>query len=142
MWRTRIRVSAVVRDARQRVLLVRQIDDLWVLLGGGVEPGETILDGIRREFKEETGLEIEPKRLLWLGDGIDFEYKTHHIGVTYLAEVIGGSTGKGEHECRYYSRDDLAQLNVAPKWLKDELWQALEASEAHNPARIAILAAT
>ena len=73
MWRARIRCSAVVLDDNQQVLLVRQVDDLWVIPGGGIESGETILDGVRREFKEETGFEIEPMRLLWLVEEIGDE---------------------------------------------------------------------
>ena len=154
LWRTRIRVSAVIFDEAQRVLLVRQVEDLWVLPGGGVEQGETILAGLRRELKEETGLDIEPIRLLWFSDEVSEEYKTHYINVTFWAKPIGGSIGKGEavheynpltpfgkgearsHDCRYCSCDELAQMNVFPKSLKDELWQAVEASKSYDAAQL------
>jgi len=84
LWRTRIRASAVIFDEAQKVLLVRQVEDLWVLPGGGVEQGETILAGLRRELKEETGLDIEPIRLLWFSDEVSEEYKTHYINLTAL----------------------------------------------------------
>ena len=135
LWRTRIRASAVILDDAQRLLLVRQVEDLWVLPGGGVEQGETILEGLRRELWEETGLEIEPIRLLWFGNEISEEYKTLYIGVTFVAEPAGGCIGNSEHDCRYYSRHELAPMNV-PERLKDELWQAVEASKSHDPARL------
>ncbi len=32
----------------------------WSLPGGALETGESLADGVRREVREETGLEIEP----------------------------------------------------------------------------------
>jgi 8-oxo-dGTP pyrophosphatase MutT (NUDIX family) len=54
-------VYAVVRDGRERVLLVRRIDDdNWELPGGRVEVGETATSTLVREVAEESGIRIEP----------------------------------------------------------------------------------
>ena len=61
---TRPRRSAILatRDDRGRVLLVRQrggpFKDAWLLPGGGLQPGETVEAALRREVREETGLDI------------------------------------------------------------------------------------
>jgi GNAT superfamily N-acetyltransferase/ADP-ribose pyrophosphatase YjhB (NUDIX family) len=49
----------VILDPDDRILLVRfEFDDgpLWATPGGGLEPGETVVEGLRRELVEEVGL--------------------------------------------------------------------------------------
>ena len=59
------RLTAIVActDDSGRVLLVKQIGGpyagAWLLPGGGVDEGESIDDGLRREMREETGLELD-----------------------------------------------------------------------------------
>lgn len=56
----------VIVDAAGRVLTVRQrggpFKDLWLLPGGGLEPGESPEEAVRREVREETGLEVTALR--------------------------------------------------------------------------------
>jgi 8-oxo-dGTP diphosphatase len=59
------RLTAIVActDDSGRVLLVKQIGGpyagAWLLPGGGVDEGESIEEGLRREMREETGLELD-----------------------------------------------------------------------------------
>ncbi|MHA6617411.1 NUDIX hydrolase [Pseudonocardia sp. DLS-67] len=75
--RSGVRVAARVLlvDPVQRVLLFQGVDphvpdeSFWFTAGGGVEPGEELLSGARRELQEETGLRLPPDRLVgpvWL----------------------------------------------------------------------------
>ncbi len=43
---------------------VQPFKDRWGLVGGSVEPGESLTEALKREFREETGLEVEVGRLL------------------------------------------------------------------------------
>ena len=62
-----VTAGAVVTDGRGRVLLLRHVfraGDGWGVPGGFLEPGEQPEEGIRRELREEAGLEVEGVRLV------------------------------------------------------------------------------
>ena len=58
-------VAAVIFDRTGRVLLQRRDDTgRWGLPGGSMDPGETVHAALVREVREETGLDVEPLRLV------------------------------------------------------------------------------
>jgi ADP-ribose pyrophosphatase YjhB (NUDIX family) len=59
-----VSVAGVVLDGTGRALLIRRRDNArWEAPGGVLELQEPIEDGVRREVKEETGLDVEPVAL-------------------------------------------------------------------------------
>jgi 8-oxo-dGTP diphosphatase len=67
--RLRDAARAVILDTDARILLVRfEFPDrhVWACPGGGLEPGESHEEALRRELREEVGLEIEDVgRCIW-----------------------------------------------------------------------------
>ena len=90
-------VGAVIVESG-RVLLVRRgqqpLKGKWSLPGGMLELGESLLFGVAREVREETGLEVEPIELIELLDRVhreDNRVRYHYVIADYLCRVVGGS---------------------------------------------------
>jgi 8-oxo-dGTP diphosphatase len=116
-----------------RVLLGRRADDpsagLWDIPGGFLDEGEHPLDGLRRELREETGLEIEPVE--YLGTWIQAYDHRFVLSMTWLARPVSGEAVAADDlvELRWFARDELP----APDELAFEsfveilsLWRARE----------------
>lgn len=92
-----IGVGAMVFDDDGRVFLAqrgpraRNEVGAWEFPGGQVDFGEPLTDAIRREFREEYGMEIEPGKLLGLFDHILEAEHQHWISATYLARHRSGT---------------------------------------------------
>ena len=95
-------VEALVVD-RDRVLLARRGVEphagMWDLPGGFLEEGEEPLEGLRRELREETGLEIEPVE--FLGTAYSPYERWTVLILRWLVRPVSGSA------C---AADDVAEL--------------------------------
>ena len=54
-----VAAAGVVLDEKGNVLLVNTYNDSWVLPGGEVEIGENLIDAVKREIFEESGIVVE-----------------------------------------------------------------------------------
>jgi len=139
MWAGGVRVAII--DDSGRVLLVKhryesEGRDVWMLPGGAIEDGETSRDAVIREVMEETGLIVSVGRLLWHVE--EAGARGQRFVNFFTANVIGGrpelgkdpELGEGQvlDEIAFFSQEEMRGIeNLYPAWLKDELWEALEA---------------
>jgi len=117
-----IGVGAVIEDGAGRILLVKHIPERggfwqgkWICPGGGLEPGETIENGIRREVKEETQLEIDLVKPLIPFDRIvrlNGRTSLHVIYIDYLARLTGGKlkTGSDVGEAMWIEKERVTEI--------------------------------
>ena len=103
--------------------------------GGAVEDGETSADAVKREVREETGLDVEVEKLIWHVEQVN-EEKGQRFVDFFLCRPDGGKPKLGtdpefdnEHqvlrELCYKTKEELQELEVYPSYLKDELWKIL-----------------
>lgn len=87
---TRVSVIVVQDD---KILLVKHRKgnrQYWVLPGGRLEYGETFFECAVREIKEETGLEVEVERFVFLSEAIAPDRMHHIVNIYIKAKVVGG----------------------------------------------------
>ncbi len=116
-------VGAVVLDDERRVLLVLRggipMQGEWSLPGGVLETGETMIEGMKREILEETGLLVEPVRFAGVYDRIlrDSAGKPqyHYVLVDHVCKVVGGELRAGDdvREVRWVAERNLPEYRLA-----------------------------
>jgi ADP-ribose pyrophosphatase YjhB (NUDIX family) len=108
-----------------RVLLVkRRFDPLagrWSLPGGALEVGETLAEGLARELREETGLDVEVGPVVDVFDRITRDdggrVRFHYVLVDFLCRVRAGLpvAGSDVAEVALAAADDLDRYGLTPK---------------------------
>jgi nucleoside triphosphatase len=88
-------VGALVLDGAGKILLCRspKFGGRFIVPGGHVEIGETFEEALKRELKEETGLDIKVEKMLGFYEAIyppDFYEKRHFIFFDFLCRLVGG----------------------------------------------------
>ena len=118
-----IAAAGVVLNERQEVLLVKHNHAGWVFPGGQVEVGETVMDAVKREVMEETGVSIEVGELFCAASNV-----AKHPGYNGVKEVptklmldfictaTGGTPRPSEEnaESRFIPKEQVLEMITAP----------------------------
>ncbi len=114
--------GVVIRD--DRVLLIRRgtepLKGAWSIPGGTLELGETLVEGVRRELREETGLDVRVGELIEAFERVfrdgDGRPRYHFVILDYFCEAASGTPQPGGDvtEIALAREDDLARYELTP----------------------------
>lgn len=126
--RPEVAVGAVCIRGRRLLVVQRGRgvgQGLWSLPGGRVEAGETLAAAVRRELREETGLDVRVGALCGIAERIGGT--AHYVICDFWATADTAATavaGDDAADVTWADRDALAALPLV-----DGLWEWLEAHE-------------
>jgi ADP-ribose pyrophosphatase YjhB (NUDIX family) len=113
--------SAIITNDRGQILLQRRIDnELWALPGGTMEIGESIGQTVVREVQEETGLLVEPERIVGIYSNpmhvveyADGEVR-QEFSVCFTCRIVGGElcTSEESSELAFFTPQEIEQLSM------------------------------
>ena len=100
---------------------------MYDLPGGGVEYGESFEETLKREFIEETGLEINSLKFIQ-NNYLTIEYKDdageekglHHVGIYYFVDVKMSNNiktnadGEDSLGAEYIGIEDILNIDISP----------------------------
>lgn len=103
--------------------------DLWCAPGGGAEKHASLPDNLRREVREETGLDIAVGQVCLINEFHDPAGPFHQVDVYFRCTVVGGVLDPNWQDPegivtkrRWVTREELSTLRVKPDSLAAVAW--------------------
>jgi 8-oxo-dGTP diphosphatase len=140
LMRHRIRAAGILVD-QGRILMVNENErglSYWVPPGGGFEAKDgNTHNTVKREVWEETGLSVTVGNLLFVREFCETFRAIYHVEQFYIVDHWSGEVSLknleaiGEEaryisQARWFTKQELSQVDVFPPQLKDVLWDKLD----------------
>jgi len=118
-------IVAALIEKDNKFLLTKEIlesgTEYWIIPGGGVEFGENLADAVKREIKEEIGLEIEIIDLINFKESINLRYDYHTLIFFFRAKPLNDTISLEDKvlEAKFFTKEEAKKLNLveSAKWL-------------------------
>ncbi|MBF0483524.1 MAG: NUDIX domain-containing protein [Candidatus Omnitrophica bacterium] len=108
----------LINDKKQVLMLQRSAKSrtfplLWEFPGGKVNPGEHFIEGLKREFREETGLLVEPERIMGANDKDFGDCTMAYMFVRVTGEIREVIITSEHEQFIWADKDSLSKLQVS-----------------------------
>lgn len=118
----RVSVKGIAIDEQGRILLARESDGTWDMLGGGLDHGENPIACLKREIHEETGLTVtkvwpEPKYFVTAHKVTNNIYIANVVYQIELENLDFTPSDECE-ELRFFSAQEMSELQLPPNMQK------------------------
>lgn len=132
--------TAYVIDDDKVLLVNHKKHKQWLPVGGHIEENETPIQAVKREVKEEAGLDIEIVKLtdhkmayptaeiLPAPYGISLHSvgDHQHMDMRYIGRIKGNKNLNGTEECKWFTVDEIRNLDNCPEEIKDFTKDAIQ----------------
>jgi 8-oxo-dGTP diphosphatase len=126
----KIRNSAKALIIKDGKMLASKINDngdiFYIMPGGGQDTDELLQDTVKRECEEELGIEVEPKSLEFIVEGLRGE-SFHRVDLVFLCDYIGEIENAKIHEDKnqigfeWLSIENLMNEPLYPSKLRSQI---------------------
>lgn len=115
--------AGIVTNEKDEVLLVKTYNSGWVFPGGQVEIGENVIDAVKREIMEESGVEVEVCELFCIASNTK-KYPGHSgvkeiptkVMLDFICRAAGGTPRPSEEnsESKFVPKEEVLSLIQTP----------------------------
>lgn len=107
-----VSVAALVTNENGEILMVKSPWRGWEYPGGLIEPGETFQEALRREIREEAGVEVEITGFVGICKNVEKDI----VNIDFTCRYAGGelTTSEESTEVRWFTPEDALEAITFP----------------------------
>lgn len=108
----KVSVAALVTNDEGQILLVNSPWRGWEYPGGLIEPGETFQEALRREIREEAGVEVEITGFVGICKNVGMDI----VNIDFTARYVGGAltTSEESTEVGWFTPEQAMEMITFP----------------------------